>query len=75
MLSEVITGNQLSWDIVSLPDEYLKEEALSKAKAYLVSTDMKLMPYYDFDVGDLSLEEYVAERKVARDFIRSIEDS
>ena len=44
---------------------------IREAMKYLDKTDIKVLPYYDFKESDISLEEYVALRSEARQFIRS----
>ena len=55
-------------------EEELQAQELAKHiqeyKNFLDKTDKKVMPYYEFEEGDNTLEWYVAERSKAREFIR-----
>lgn len=56
-------------------DEYKNSIAfkVNEAKQFLDKTDKKVMPYYEFEYGDNSLEWYIEERSKARAFIRANE--
>lgn len=51
-------------------DEQILESKVNEALAYLSSTDKKVLPYYDFEEGDDSLEHYIEARRIARQFVR-----
>ena len=53
-------------------DEYKNsiEFKVDEAKQFLDKSDKKVMPYYEFEDGDNSLEWYIEERSKARQFIR-----
>ena len=51
-------------------DKYELEIKINEAKQYLDKSDKKVMPYYEFEEGDNSLEWYIEERSKARKFIR-----
>ena len=64
VVKEVITVNE---------EEILKQELQAKimeAKQFLDKSDKKVLPYYEFEDGDNSLEWYIEERSKARKFIR-----
>lgn len=44
---------------------------INEAEEFLSKTDKKILPYYEFEKGDNTLEWYVEERNKARTFIRS----
>lgn len=72
----IIDGDNISFDKVDwrTPEEIAKEELqvkLAEAKLFLDRTDKKVMPYYDFEASDNSLEWYVEQRSIARQFIRN----
>ena len=56
-------------------DEYKNsiEFRINEAKQFLDKSDKKVMPYYEFEDGDNSLEWYIEERSKARAFIRENE--
>lgn len=56
-------------------DEYKNsvEFRINEAKQFLDKSDKKVMPYYEFEDGDNSLEWYIEERSKARAFIRANE--
>ena len=56
-------------------DEYKNSIAfkVNEAKQFLDKSDKKVMPYYEFEDGDNSLEWYIEERSKARAFIRANE--
>jgi len=61
-------------DIVAEEKEALDNELqvkINEAKDFLSKTDKKILPYYEFEKGDNTLEWYVEERSKARAFIRS----
>ena len=71
----IINGENISFDKVDwrTSEEIVKEELqikLDEAKAFLDRTDKKVMPYYEFESDDNSLEWYITERSIARKFIR-----
>ncbi len=49
------------------------EFKINEAKQFLDKSDKKVMPYYEFEDGDNSLEWYIEERSKARAFIRANE--
>lgn len=49
------------------------EFRINEAKQFLDKSDKKVMPYYEFEDGDNSLEWYIEERSKARAFIRANE--
>lgn len=49
------------------------EFRINEAKQFLDKSDKKVMPYYEFEEGDNSLEWYIEERSKARAFIRANE--
>lgn len=53
-------------------DEYKNsiEFKINEAKQFLDKSDKKVLPYYEFEDGDNSLEWYIEERSKARKFIR-----
>ncbi len=51
------------------------EFKVNEAKQFLYKSDKKVMPYYEFEDGDNSLEWYIEERSKARAFIRANEIS
>lgn len=54
-------------------EEIIKQELqikINEAKQFLDKSDKKVMPYYEFEDGDNSLEWYIEERSKARKFIR-----
>lgn len=72
----IIDGENISFDDVEwrTEEEINKEDLqlkLIESKLFLDKTDKKVMPYYDFEIGDNSLEWYVEQRNIARTFIRS----
>ena len=46
------------------------EYKINEAKHFLDKSDKKVLPYYEFEVGDNTLEWYIDERSKARKFIR-----
>ena len=53
--------------------EIIKQELQNKineAKQFLAKSDKKVLPYYEFEDGDNTLEWYVEERSKVRKFIR-----
>lgn len=71
----IVDGENISFCKVDwrTPEEIYKEELqvkLDESKLFLDRTDKKVMPYYEFEDGDNSLEWYIAERSKARRFIR-----
>lgn len=46
------------------------EFKINEAKQFLDKSDKKVLPYYEFEGGDNSLEWYIEERSKARKFIR-----
>lgn len=46
------------------------EYKINEAKIFLNKSDKKVLPYYEFEEGDKSLEWYIEERSKARKFIR-----
>ena len=60
--------------LLALEVEDLENELqvkINEAKEFLSKTDKKILPYYEFEKGDNTLEWYVEERSKARAFIRS----
>ena len=54
-------------------EEILKQELeikINEAKQFLGKTDKKVLPYYEFESGDNTLEWYIKERSKSREFIR-----
>ena len=53
-------------------DEYNNsmEFKINEAKQFLNKSDKKVLPYYEFEDGDNTLEWYIEERSKARKFIR-----
>lgn len=47
------------------------EYKINEAKLFLDKTDKKVLPYYEFEEGDNTLEWYIEERSKARAFIRA----
>ncbi len=56
-------------------DEYKNSIAfkVNEAKQFLDKSDKKVLPYYEFEDCDNSLEWYIEERSKARAFIRANE--
>lgn len=56
-------------------DEYKNsiEFKVNEAKQFLNKSDKKVLPYYEFEDCDNSLEWYIEERSKARAFIRASE--
>lgn len=46
------------------------EFKINEAKQFLDKSDKKVLPYYEFEDNDNSLEWYIEERSKARKFIR-----
>ena len=54
-------------------EEILKQELeikINEAKQFLDKTDKKVLPYYEFESGENTLEWYIEERSKSRKFIR-----
>ena len=54
-------------------EEILKQELeikINEAKQFLGKTDKKVLPYYESESGDNTLEWYIEERSKSRKFIR-----
>lgn len=54
-------------------EEIAKQELqlkINEAKHFLDKSDKKVLPYYEFEDNDNSLEWYIEERSKARKFIR-----
>ena len=71
----IIDGENISFDKVDwrTVEEIAKNELQSKineAKQFLDKSDKKVLPYYEFEHGDNTLEWYIEERSKARKFIR-----
>lgn len=71
----IIDGENISFDKVDwrTQEEIAKEELrikLVEAKLFLDRTDKKVMPYYEFESDDNSLEWYIEQRSIYRQFIR-----
>lgn len=54
-------------------DEQIIAEQVQEYKLFLDKTDKKVLPDYEFEDGDNSLEWYIEERSKARAFIRANE--
>lgn len=56
-------------------DEYKNsvEFKINEANQFLNKSDKKVLPYYEFEDGDNTLEWYIEERSKARKFIRANE--
>lgn len=72
----IIDGDNISFDKIDwrTADEIAKEELqakLAEAKLFLDRTDKKVMPYYEFESDDNSLEWYIEQRSICRQFIRN----
>ena len=54
-------------------DEYKAslEYKINEAKQFLNKSDKKVLPYYEFEDGDNTLEWYIEERSKSRKFIRN----
>lgn len=59
----------LALEVEALDNEL--QVKINEAKEFLSKTDKKILPYYEFEKGDNTLEWYVEERSKARAFIRS----
>lgn len=71
----IIDADNISFDKIDwkTQEEIAKEELqvkLAEAKLFLDRTDKKVMPYYEFEDCDNSLEWYIEQRSIARKFIR-----
>lgn len=71
----IIDGDNISFDKVDwrTEEEIAKQELqgkINEAKQFLDKSDKKVLPYYEFEDGDNSLEGYIEERSKARKFIR-----
>lgn len=71
----LIDGENISFDKVDwrTVEEIASEELqakISEAKVFLDKSDKKVLPYYEFEEGDNTLEWYIEERSKARKFIR-----
>lgn len=67
-------GNEPEELLLALEVEDLENKLqikINEAKEFLSKTDKKILPYYEFEKGDNTLEWYVEERNKARTFIRS----
>lgn len=60
-------------EIIINEEEIAKNELqlkINEAKQFLNKSDKKVLPYYEFEDGDNTLEWYIEERCKARKFIR-----
>ena len=65
-----ITFDKVDW---RTDEEIAKAELqfkINEAKQFLDKSDKKVLPYYEFEDNDNSLEWYIEERSKARKFIR-----
>ena len=52
-------------------DKAIVKYEVEVAKDFLDRTDKKVLPYYVFEEGDKTLEQYIALRNEAREFVRA----
>lgn len=72
----IVDGENISFDKVDwrTDAEIALEELQLKikdAKQFLDKSDKKVLPYYEFEEGDNTLEWYIEQRSIARQFIRA----
>lgn len=67
-----ITAEEIQAINKAKEDEFKQtlEYKISEAKVFLDKSDKKVLPYYEFEEGDNTLEWYIEERSKARKFIR-----
>lgn len=71
----VQTGEETSVkEVIEINEEEIAKQELqlkiNEAKQFLDKSDKKVLPHYEFENGDNSLEWYIEERSKARKFIR-----
>lgn len=71
----VQTGKEVEVkEVIKIDEEEIAKQELqakiNEAKYFLDKSDKKVLPYYEFENNDNTLEWYIDERSKARKFIR-----